>query len=205
MKLFEEFKEYETLWEDLTEAAMTAEEKVDAWHEGTRPVNYKVAKEDKLNKYLKIAKVRGYTEIVSIIEDELYKRGHKTSTPKASEPTISEPEEEAGPEVYVDKKSYTMPKSFYLATAAIDAEIEKLDIEYSDRDNYDDHYFDGKKVQWRTMWNLFDLADLDSTSVDNIEKKLDTIAKSYSTKLGIDIDKFMLEEDGVLNICLSFI
>jgi hypothetical protein len=200
MKLFEEFKEYETLWDDLTEAAMTAEEKVDAWHNGTRPVNYRAAKEDKLNKYLKIAKAKGYSEIVSIIEDELTMR-----SPKEMRATkVSEPKEEDGPEVYVDHKSYIMPKSFYLATAAINSEIDSLDLLFGMKDSYDDHYFDGEEVQWRSMWNLFDIEDFDVTDIDEIEKKLDSIAKSYSTKLGIDIDRYMFEDEGVLNICLSY-
>ena len=189
MKLFEEFKEYETLWDDLTEAAMTAEEKVDAWHDGTRPVNYRAAKEDKLNKYLKIAKAKGYSEIVSIIEDEL---------------TMRSPKEEDGPEVYVDHESYIMPKSFYLATDAINSEIDSSDLLFGMRDSYDDHYFDGEEVQWRSMWNLFDLEDFDVTDIDVLEKKLDSIAKSYSTKLVIDIDRDMFEDEGVLNICLSY-
>ena len=207
MKLFEEFKEYETLWDDLTEAAMSAEEKVDAWHEGTRPVNYRAAKEDKLKKYLDIAKAKGYAEIVSIIEDELTMRmpkelrSTKVSSPVASSPAKAE---EAGPEVYIDGKEYIMPKSFYLAAEAINAEVEILDIGYGFKDYYDDHYFDGKEVQWRTMWNLFDVVDLDEAGIDEIEKKLDNVAKSYSAKLRIDIDRFMFEEDGVLNICLSY-
>jgi hypothetical protein len=189
---------------------MTAEEKVDAWHDGTRPVNYKAAKDDKLNKYLNIAKAKGYSEIVSIIEDELTMRSPKemkaakVSEPKVSELKAGEPKEEDGPEVYVDHKSYIMPKSFYLATAAINSEIDNSDLLFGTRDSYDDHYFDGEEVQWRSMWNLFDLEDFDVADIDELEKKLDGIAKSYSAKLGIDIDRDMFEDEGVLNICLSY-
>jgi hypothetical protein len=87
---------------------MTAEEKVDAWHNGTRRENYKAAGIPKLNTFLEIAKRKGYDEIVKIIEDELARRG--TSTPAATSTkavsttapavksvttTIPEPESEA--------------------------------------------------------------------------------------------------------------
>lgn len=189
MRLFEEFKEYETLWDaDLTEAAMTAEEKVDAWYKGTRPVNYKAAKEDKLKKYLDIATAKGYLKIVDIIKDELAARAP----------------EEVGPEVYVDGEIYNMPKSFYLAFEDIDTEIENIDIGQSSRDAYDDHYFDGEEVQWRSMWNLFDVEEMAPAGLNVLEKKLDEIAKHYSSRLGVDIDRGMLEDEGVLNICLSY-
>jgi hypothetical protein len=42
------------------------------------------------------------------------------------------------------------------------------------------------------------------TDIDGLEKKLNSIAKSYSAKLGIDIDRDMFEDEGVLNICLSY-
>jgi hypothetical protein len=58
----------------LTEGTLTAEEKVDAWHAGTRRENYKAAGIPKLQAYLEIAKSKGYTEIVDIIEDELIRR-----------------------------------------------------------------------------------------------------------------------------------
>lgn len=74
----EEFEEYSSMWnaEDKSLAeALTPEEKVDAWHDGTRPVNYKAAKDDKLKKYLSIAKDRGYKDIIATIETELRARG----------------------------------------------------------------------------------------------------------------------------------
>lgn len=191
MKLHEEFKEYETLWNmetpDILTEAMSAEEKVDAWYEGTRLVNYKAASETKLKKYLTIAKAKGYLKIVDDIEAELEARSSK---------------EEPGPTVYVDGEDRIMPKYFYDALNVIDAEIEILDIGYSDRDAYDDHYWDGEKVQWRSMWNLFDIEDLDLDTIDEIEKKLNSLAKSYSDKLSVDIDKDMFEDEGVLNIGL---
>jgi hypothetical protein len=58
----------------LTESALTAEEKVDAWHAGTRRENYRAAGIPKLNTFLDIAKRKGYTEIVDIIERELASR-----------------------------------------------------------------------------------------------------------------------------------
>jgi hypothetical protein len=71
----------------LTEGSLTAEEKVDAWHNGTRRENYKAAGEAKLKAYLEIAKRKGYNEIVEIIESELARRGIATST--ASTPAVS--------------------------------------------------------------------------------------------------------------------
>lgn len=67
----------------LTESALTAEEKVDAWHAGTRRENYKAAGIPKLQTFLDIAKRKGYTEIVDIIEDEFIRRG---ITPEVSAP-----------------------------------------------------------------------------------------------------------------------
>lgn len=59
----------------LTESTLTAEEKVDAWHNGTRRENYKAAGIPKLQTFLDIAKRKGYTEIINILKDELRKRG----------------------------------------------------------------------------------------------------------------------------------
>jgi hypothetical protein len=75
----------------LEESSLTAEEKVDAWYNGTRRENYKAAGEAKLNTYLEIAQRKGYDEIVKIIEGELARRGiTSTSTPAvaATEPTV---------------------------------------------------------------------------------------------------------------------
>lgn len=71
----------ECLREELTlvESSLTAEEKVDAWHAGTRRENYKAAGIPKLQTFLDIAKRKGYTEIVDIIEAELAKRGIATA------------------------------------------------------------------------------------------------------------------------------
>jgi hypothetical protein len=77
--------------EPLIESALTAEEKVDAWHNGTRRENYKAAGEAKLKTYLEIAKSKGYDEIVKIIEGELARRGitsTSTSVVAATEPTV---------------------------------------------------------------------------------------------------------------------
>lgn len=72
----------------LIESSLTAEEKVDAWHNGTRRENYKAAGIPKLNTFLEIAKRKGYTEIVDIIEAELAKRG-VASTSTTSTSTVS--------------------------------------------------------------------------------------------------------------------
>jgi hypothetical protein len=76
----------ECLREELTlvESTLTAEEKVDAWHNGTRRENYKAAGIPKLQTFLDIAKRKGYTEIVDTIEAEFTKRGVATTTSAAS-------------------------------------------------------------------------------------------------------------------------
>jgi hypothetical protein len=70
----------------LTESSLTAEEKIDAWHAGTRRENYKAAGIPKLQTFLDIAKRKGYTEIVNILEGELVRRGVTSS---ASAPTAT--------------------------------------------------------------------------------------------------------------------
>jgi hypothetical protein len=80
----DEAREYiSSLREDasLIESSLSAEEKVDAWHAGTRRENYKAAGIPKLQTFLDIAKRKGYTEIVDIIEGEFIRRG---VTPAAS-------------------------------------------------------------------------------------------------------------------------
>ncbi len=76
----------------LVESSLTAEEKVDAWHNGTRRENYKAAGEAKLKNYLEIAKHKGYDEIIEIIEGELTRRGltpAQTATPTSAAPKAS--------------------------------------------------------------------------------------------------------------------
>jgi hypothetical protein len=72
----------------LTESSLTAEEKVDAWHTGTRRENYKAAGIPKLNTFLEIAKRKGYTEIVDIIEAELTKRGVAVPSTAPAAPAV---------------------------------------------------------------------------------------------------------------------
>jgi hypothetical protein len=73
----------------LTESTLTAEEKVDAWHAGTRRENYKAAGIPKLNAFLEIAKRKGYTEIIDILETELDKRGVAVTPTPAATVTMS--------------------------------------------------------------------------------------------------------------------
>jgi hypothetical protein len=79
----------------ILESSLTAEEKVDAWHNGTRRENYKAAGIPKLQVFLEIAKRKGYNEIVDIIEGELAKRGAATtsSVPAPTTPVSDTPEE----------------------------------------------------------------------------------------------------------------
>lgn len=80
---------FETLQEDaILESSLTAEEKVDAWHNGTRRENYKAAGIPKLQTFLEIATRKGYNDIVAIIEGELANRGVAT-TPSAANPTTA--------------------------------------------------------------------------------------------------------------------
>lgn len=55
--------------------ALTPEQKMDAWHNGTRRQNIKACKDEKLIMYLKICMDKGYQREMDIIEDELEKRG----------------------------------------------------------------------------------------------------------------------------------
>jgi hypothetical protein len=75
--------------QSLEESSLTAEEKVDAWHNGTRRENYKAAGIPKLKTFLEIAKSKGYDDIVSIIEGELDRRGVNTTTSIAATPNIT--------------------------------------------------------------------------------------------------------------------
>lgn len=68
----------------LEESSMTAEQKVDAWHNGTRRENYKAAGEGKLRAYLEIARSKAYDDIVNIIEGELARRGLTAPSDDAS-------------------------------------------------------------------------------------------------------------------------
>lgn len=87
----------ESLQEDaIVESSLTAEEKVDAWHDGTRRENYKAAGIPKLQAFLEIAKRKGYDDIVAIIEGELANRGvaqpsATTTTTTSSAPNLTAP------------------------------------------------------------------------------------------------------------------
>lgn len=54
--------------------ALTPEEKMDRWHNGTRKENIKACNIDKLKEYRKICRAKGYTEQVKIINAELKRR-----------------------------------------------------------------------------------------------------------------------------------
>ena len=82
----------ESLQEDaIVESSLTAEEKVDAWHDGTRRENYKAAGIPKLQGFLEIAKRKGYDDIVAIIEGELANRGAATPSATTTTTTSSAP------------------------------------------------------------------------------------------------------------------
>ena len=61
------------------ESEMTQEEKMDAWHNGTRGFNIKAASTSKLRGNLAICKKKKYKSEVSAIEAELKSRGSKVS------------------------------------------------------------------------------------------------------------------------------
>ena len=80
----------ECLHEELTlaESSLTSEEKVDAWHNGTRRENYRAAGLPKLTDFYNIAERKGYTDIVKIIEGEFARRGLEVpSSTETKEPT----------------------------------------------------------------------------------------------------------------------
>lgn len=83
----------------ILESSLTAEEKVDAWHAGTRKENYKAAGIPKLKTFLEIAKNKGYTEIVNIIEGELAKRGVTTSSTTVSSAAPTTPTADTAPDL----------------------------------------------------------------------------------------------------------
>lgn len=98
----------------ILESSLTAEEKVDAWHNGTRRENYKAAGIPKLQTFLEIAKRKGYNEIVGVLEGELAKRGAATpasaptpTTPVSAtteEPIPAAPVKDAAPAVTLSEK-----------------------------------------------------------------------------------------------------
>lgn len=72
----EEYESYNSFdYTRLYEAkALTPEEKMDRWHNGTRKENIKACNIDKLKEYRKICRAKGYTEQVKIINAELKRR-----------------------------------------------------------------------------------------------------------------------------------
>jgi hypothetical protein len=78
--------------EAVLESSLTAEEKVDAWHKGTRRENYKAAGIPKLQTFLEIATRKGYDDIVAIIEGELANRGITTPSAPTTIATSSKPD-----------------------------------------------------------------------------------------------------------------
>lgn len=64
-------KRYTSLFEAK---ALTPEEKMDRWHNGTRKENIKACNIDKLKEYRKICRAKGYTEQVKLINAELKRR-----------------------------------------------------------------------------------------------------------------------------------
>lgn len=58
----------------LEAKALTPEEKMDRWYNGTRKENIKACNIDKLKEYRKICRAKGYTEQVKIINAELKRR-----------------------------------------------------------------------------------------------------------------------------------
>lgn len=103
-----------------------------------------------------------------------------------------------GHEVWVEGEQQIMPDEFYNATQAVTSTLDN--IEEADVDAYDNHYFDGEKMQWESMWNIFEPITFD---IDALEKQLTDLVATYSNKLSIFIDREMLEEEGCLNISLT--
>jgi hypothetical protein len=152
----------------LTESSLTAEEKIDAWHAGTRRENYKAAGIPKLQTFLDIAKRKGYTEIVNIIEGELVRRG---VTPSASAPIATTSSASTA-----SAAASTMPWEDLIEKA--DELLDELCIE-SDNTFWDDgdgYWSSDVGSEW-TMRNIYHADTL--TNVDELKKLCD----EYSKKL----------------------
>jgi len=67
--LTEAFEELDQMWTKHINEDLTPEEKVDAWHDGTRIVKPALCSTDKLKKYYDIAKAKGYSDICQQIAD----------------------------------------------------------------------------------------------------------------------------------------
>ena len=60
----------------LLDESLSAEEKMDAWHNGQRRENIKACRDAKLFDYLSICQAKGYDKEAHIINDELVRRGY---------------------------------------------------------------------------------------------------------------------------------
>lgn len=159
----------------LTESSLTAEEKVDAWHAGTRRENYKAAGIPKLQTFLDIAKRKGYTEIIDIIESELAKRGVATTSAVSTIPweDLIEKADELLDELCIESdntfwddgdgywsretgREWTMRNLYYTNTLNNIDELKKLCDEYS------------KKLPNVRFYYVEDEADVDEDPVSEI-------------------------------------
>lgn len=173
-----------TLLEDtLTESALTAEEKVDAWHAGTRRENYKAAGIPKLNTFLEIAEAKGYTEIVDIIKNELIARKAKeTFTSKLRDGTVGwRTDGTFGPLKSTEPEEETPAKPAMDWEELIDAADELLDELCIETDNTwwdtsDGYWSSDVGTEW-TMRNLYLTNTLDNAD------KLKKLCDEYSKKL----------------------
>lgn len=104
-------------------------------------------------------------------------------------------------EVVVEGETRIMPDLFYKTTQDVEAVI--LNLEDADVDSYDDHYFDGNKMQWCSKWNIFEPITFD---INALEKQLEALVESNNKagyNMSIYFDRDLLEDEGYLNISLS--
>ena len=108
-------------------------------------------------------------------------------------------------EVYVEGKLRLMPDFFYETTEEIDNILNSFGDSFVD--SYDNHYFDGDKMQWASMWNIFE-PTFSTDEIDDLERNLELLVNSKNVtpyEMNFHIDRDMLEDEGCLHIVLSMV
>ncbi len=153
--------------ETLTESSLTPEEKVDAWHAGTRRENYKACGIPKLKTFLEIAERKGYTEIVDILVGELEARGETVTTKLAP---VVDPE----PTVADDSDELDWDDTIAIATDMLE---EICTLSGNEFYNDGDGYWSGEVgVRWCYRYMYY------KNSLDNTEE-LKKLCDEYSSRL----------------------
>lgn len=184
----------------LDESSLSNEEKVELWHAGKRRENIKACGEEKLADFWRIARDRGYFEILDAIDDECTRRGISPFGVKVAIP-IGE----------VSNAEDITDRIFKVLVSSIEYVFEN-DIEDELTDEYDDVYWDGdwpnpsyanvKQQKWAIDWSGYytalsrswpldeQIADIESKIIQNYQDKIfpvvvmakDEIVKKYKSK-----------------------